>query len=153
MAQFSEELKLNKYIKNVLIKNKKGVSKAMNQELERQIKYNKAIHEQLKPGKKVDSNAKNLQLTHLKDVSFLPKMIADFSSLEVLDLSSSDLRSKDSINQVCIMIDENETLRELKLTSCKLNARGLSILADALTKLANKNLKILDIRDNPIEDE
>lgn len=105
LTQFSEELKLNKYIKNVLIKNKKGVSKEMNRELERQIKYNKAIDEQFKAGKPIDSNTKGLQLTNLKDVSFLPKMIADFSSLEVLDLSDSDLRSKDSMNQLCKMID------------------------------------------------
>ncbi len=51
------------------------------------------------------------------------------------------------------MIDENETLKELILRRCMLNGRALSILADALTKTTNKNLKTLDITENPIQDE
>ncbi len=60
LNHFSEELKLNKYIKNVLIKNKKGVSKEMTKELEKQIKYNKAIDEQFKTGGNIDVDAKDL---------------------------------------------------------------------------------------------
>ena len=48
-------------------------------------------------GHEIDVDTKDLQLNNLKDVSFLPKMIADFSSLEKLDLSESDLRSSDSV--------------------------------------------------------
>ena len=48
-------------------------------------------------GGKIDVNAKDLELNNLKDFSFLPKMIADFSSLEKLDLSDSDLRSSESV--------------------------------------------------------
>ena len=42
---------------------------------------------------------------NLTDLSFLPKMISDFTKLEVLDLSNSDMRSKESVRQLCIMID------------------------------------------------
>ena len=48
-------------------------------------------------GQQIDADAKDLQLNKLKDFSFLPKMIADFSSLEKLDLSDSDLRSSESV--------------------------------------------------------
>ena len=48
-------------------------------------------------GGKIDVNAKDLELNNLKDVSFLPKMIADFCPLEKLDLSDSDLRSSESV--------------------------------------------------------
>ena len=48
-------------------------------------------------GRNIDINTEDLQLTGLKDVSFLPKMIADFSSLAKLDLSDSDLRSSESM--------------------------------------------------------
>lgn len=60
LNHFSEELKLNKYIKNVLIKNKKGVSKEMSKELEKQIRYNKAIDQQFKTGGDIDTDAKDL---------------------------------------------------------------------------------------------
>ena len=87
---------------------------------------------------------------NLKDVSFLPKMIADFSSLEKLDLSDSDLRSSESVLSLCQMIDDNDSINKLVLRKCMLNARALNTLADALRKSKNYNLTYLDITENPI---
>mmetsp|Transcript_7496 Transcript_7496/g.9066 ORF Transcript_7496/g.9066 Transcript_7496/m.9066 type:complete len:140 (+) Transcript_7496:140-559(+) len=122
--------------------------------LEREIKKNKAIYD-LSQQQDLDRESKSLSLAdqRLTDLSFLPKMMQDFTKLEVLDLSNSDLRSKESVHQLCIMIDENDTIKELKLRECKINAKTLSELAGVLTKSCNEHLKILDIRDNPIEDE
>ena len=66
--------------------------------LQKEIAKNKAIYD-LSQGDKLDTDAKALNLAdrNLNDLSFLPKMIADFTKLEVLDLSNSDLRSKDSV--------------------------------------------------------
>jgi len=89
-------------------------------------------------------------LHNLKDVSFLPKMIADFSSLEKLDLSDSDLRSSESVLSLCQMIDDNDSINKLVLRKCMLNARALNTLADALRKSKNYNLTYLDITENPI---
>ena len=50
------------------------------------------------------------------------------------------------------MIDENDSIKTLTLRHCNMNGNSLSIIADALTKLTNSNLKELDIRDNPIQD-
>ena len=50
------------------------------------------------------------------------------------------------------MIDENETIKTLVLRHCNINGKALGIIADALTKTENKNLRSLDIRDNPIQD-
>jgi len=98
----------------------------------------------------IDVDTKNLQLNNLKDVSFLPKMIADFSSLEKLDLSDSDLRSSESVLALCQMIDDNDSLNSLVLRKCMLNARALNTLSDALRKSKNYNLRHLDITENPI---
>ena len=51
------------------------------------------------------------------------------------------------------MIDENSTIKELRLRDCKINAKTLTELAGVLTKTQNQHLIHLDIRDNPIQDE
>ena len=103
---------------------------------------------------KYDTQAKELDLggQNLKDLRFLPKMIQEFKVLEILDLSNSDMRIKESVEQLCKMIDENETIKTLVLRHCNINGKALSTIADALTKTENKNLQNLDIRDNPIQD-
>ena len=103
---------------------------------------------------KYDTQAKELDLggQNLKDLRFLPKMIQEFKVLEILDLSNSDMRIKESVVQLCKMIDENETIKTLVLRHCNINGKALSTIADALTKTENKNLQNLDIRDNPIQD-
>ena len=70
----------------------------------------------------------------------------------MLDLSKADLRTKDSVQHVCQMIDENDTLECLVLQECNINGNTLSVIADALTKKNNRNLTTLDIRKNPIQD-
>ena len=99
-----------------------------------------------------DVNSKKLDLTsaHLKNLRFLPKMIKEFKNLQTLDLSKADLRTKDSVQHVCRMIDENDTLEGLVLQDCNINGNTLSVIADALTKKNNRNLKTLDLRKNPI---
>ena len=101
-----------------------------------------------------DKDSKKLSLAdqNLTDLSFLPKMISDFTKLEILDLSNSDLRSKTAVKQLCQMVDENGSLKTLKVRNCKINASTLTILAGALTKACNENLRCLDISDNPIQD-
>lgn len=79
-------------------------------------------------------------------------MIADFTNLEQLDLSNSDLRTTEACKQICEMIDKNDTIRKLALRDCQLNAKGLALIADALTKKNNENLCHLDIQNNPIDD-
>ena len=76
----------------------------------------------------------------MKDLRFLPKMIQEFKVLEILDLSNSDMRIKESVVQLCKMIDENETIKTLVLRHCNINGKALSTIADALTKTENKNL-------------
>jgi|FrelakmetLWP11LW_1041352.scaffolds.fasta_scaffold753089_1 hypothetical protein len=64
---------------------------------------NKAINE-VRKNMDYDVNAKELDLKDkLKDMDlkFLPKMIKQFSFLETLDLSNSDLHSKTSVEKVC----------------------------------------------------
>lgn len=79
-------------------------------------------------------------------------MIKEFKNLETLDLSKADLRTKDSIEQVCKMIDENDTIESLILQECNMNGNTLSTIAGALTKKNNRNLTFLDLRKNPIQD-
>ena len=69
----------------------------------------------------------------MKDLSFLPKMMQDFDMLETLDLSNSDLRPKESVNQLCTMIKENGTISNLTLRHCNINGNTLATIADALT--------------------
>ena len=70
--------------------------------------------------------------------------------MQTLDLSKADLRTKESVQHVCRMIDENDTLESLVLRDCSINGNTLSVIADALTKKNNRNLTSLDIRKNPI---
>jgi len=102
---FSQELKLNKYIQNVLVE-KKHVDRDLQKEFEAEISKNKAIYDMQKSGL-TQTNCKKLNLANknLKDLNFLPKMLADFSCLETLDLSNSDMRSVANIKQLCEMID------------------------------------------------
>ena len=51
------------------------------------------------------------------------------------------------------MISDNDTISSLILRHCNINGNTLSTIADALTNKGNQNLKSLDIRDNPIQDE
>ena len=50
------------------------------------------------------------------------------------------------------MIDGNNTLKNLVLQRCHINGNTLNLIADALTRDSNSNLKSVDIRDNPIQD-
>ena len=90
----------------------------------------------------------DLNSVKYQDLSFLPKMINEFKALEVLDLSNSDLSKKSQVEQICKMIDENNTIKELRLSNCKLNGSALTMLADSLTKTTNENLTHLDFREN-----
>ena len=152
-AALTAELKMNKYIQNVNVK-KSSMGNEQAKMLKKEIAKNKAIYD-LAQGEELDTSATALNLDdrNLTDLSFLPKMMADFTKLEVLDLSNSDLRSKESVRQLCQMIDENDTIKSLKVQNCKINAQTLTMLAGALTKSENANLTSLDIRDNPIQDE
>ena len=77
-------------------------------------------------------------------------MIKEYDSLQTIDLSNSDLRITDSVKQLCDMIDDNTTILNLVLQHCNINGKTLNIIADALTKTKNQNLKVLDITNNPI---
>ena len=137
-----------------MVVKKKNMAGDMAKMLQREIAKNKTIYD-LSQNTNIDTDSKHLNLADrgLTDLSFLPKLIQDFSKLEVLDLSNSDLRSKDSIQQLCVMLDENSTIKELKLRDCKINAKTLTAISGALTKSCNEHLIRLDIRDNPIQDE
>lgn len=50
------------------------------------------------------------------------------------------------------MIDDNNTITNLILRNCNINGNTLNKIAEALTKDNNKNLIMLDITDNPIQD-
>jgi len=50
------------------------------------------------------------------------------------------------------MIDGNDTLHHLVLQRCHINGNTLNLIADALTRDGNSNLKSVDIRENPIQD-
>lgn len=78
---------------------KQSVDKDVQKELEAEISKNKAIFDMQTKGITAATDSKQLSLAdrNLKDLNFLPKMLADFSCLETLDLSNSDLRSKESI--------------------------------------------------------
>ena len=80
-------------------------------------------------------------------------MIKEFTNLETLDLSKADLRTNESVQHICQMIDENDTLESIVLQECNINGNTLSKIADALTKKNNRNLTMLDIRKNPIQDQ
>lgn len=121
-------------------------------EIQKNVAIN-SIHNQLGNNKpNSQQNQLNLADQNFKDLRFLPKMIKDFENLQSLDLSNSDLRNKDSVTQLCQMIDENDTITNLVLRHCNINGNTLNKLAEALTKTTNKNLTTLDIQDNPIQD-
>ena len=124
--------------------------------LKNEIEKNKAIYEVNKAlSNNYDTSGKELNLAgqNLRDLRFLPKMIREFNNLETLDLSNSDLRKKESVHQLCQMIDENDSIKHLVLRHCNINGNTLTEIADSLTKTKNENLTKLDIRDNPIQDE
>ena len=50
------------------------------------------------------------------------------------------------------MIEENNTISKLVLQDCKINGKALAVIAGALTSQSNRNLKVLDIQHNPIQD-
>ena len=117
MEKFGDVLKLNKYIEKVCYK-KKDISKHQAHLIEEEIEKNKAIYEVNKAQKDgFDIHSKKLDLAgkSLKNLKYLPKMIKEFKDLEVLDLSKADLRTNDSVLQVCKMIDENDTIESLIL--------------------------------------
>ena len=147
MEEFGEQLKLNKYIQNIEMK-KHGSNKLAGQ-LKDELDKNQAINE-VKEALAYDTNAKELDLKNvdMKDMAFLPKMIQQFNCLETLDLSNSNLQSKSSVQQVCQMIDENDTIKNLILRNCKLTGNNLLLLAGALTQSNNEHLIKLDIREN-----
>jgi len=120
MEEFGEELKLNKYIQNIEMK-KTGNNKHISNHLKGELAKNKAIFE-MNEALAYDVGAKQLDLkdVDMKDLMFLPKMIQEFTCLETLDLSNSDLRSRSSVEQVCLMIDENNSIENLILRNCKL---------------------------------
>ena len=71
--------------------------------LENEIKKNNLIAKVSGEGFDMDydTTVLNLAKHNLNDLSFLPKMISDFTQLEDLDLSNSDMRSKESVRQLC----------------------------------------------------
>ena len=82
-----------------MVVKKKGMGGAEANMLEKEIAKNKAIYDiSQQPDFDVNSKQFSLANKNLTDLSFLPKMMSDFTKLEVLDLSSSDLRSKDSVH-------------------------------------------------------
>ena len=89
---------------------------------------------------------------NLKDLAFLPKMIPEYTNLETIDLSNSDMRIENNVKQLCAMIDGNNTLQHLILQKCHINGNTLNLIADALCRDSNSNLKTVDIRENPIQD-
>lgn len=132
--------------------NKKGVDKEFMKLMDSELNKNKQIF-------KVDAQLTSeydlrttqqlsLNQVQYKDLSFLPKMINEFKALEKLDLSNSDLSHKSQVEQLCVMIDENNTIKTLCLRKCKLNGSSLTMIADALTKTENTNLTHLDFTDN-----
>ena len=84
----------------------------------------------------------------MKDLTFLPKMTQEFKNLKTINLSNCDLRSKNSVMQVCQMIDQNDSIETLILKNCKLNGSGLLLLADVLTKTTSPPITRLDITEN-----
>ena len=84
--------------------------------------------------------------------SLQPIFKHEFTNLQELDLSNSDLRSSSAIDQLCNVIDNNKTIQKLVLQYCNINAKTLNIIADSLTRDGKSHLLILDIRNNPIQD-
>lgn len=84
--------------------------------------------------------------------SLQPILKHEFTNLQELDLSNSDIRSSSAVKQLCKVIDNNETIQKLVLQYCNINAKTLTIIADTLTRDGKSHLLILDIRNNPIQD-
>ena len=65
-----------------------------------------------------DGNKKELDLAdqHVS-VAAVSKMIRDYSALEVLDLSENII-GNDGAKDIAAMIEENHTIKRLKLTNC-----------------------------------
>lgn len=147
--ELGEQLKLNKYIRNIEMKKKKGVDKDFMKLMNHELKKNQDIFEVGENNPKLDVNSQYLKLKKVgEDFSFLPKMISEFKCLQILDMSGSDLSQKAAVDQVCLMIDENQTINEIRLRDCKLNGASLTKLAGALCTTNNTNLTRLDFSEN-----
>ena len=88
----------------------------------------------------------------IRDFSILPKIMHTRNHLKTLDLSNNDIHTQKSVSQIFRMINMNETIETLILRNCKINTQGLNHICNHLALSTNKNLKFLDIRDNPIPD-
>ena len=51
-------------------------------------------------------------------------MIRDFNALETLDLSNNILGNHGA-KDIAVMIEENNTIKKLKLTNCQIGTQGL----------------------------
>ena len=51
-------------------------------------------------------------------------MIRDYSALETLDLSENFI-GNDGAKDIAAMIEENKTIKRLKLTNCQIGTKGL----------------------------
>ena len=79
-------------------------------------------------------------------------MIRDYSALETLDLSDNYI-GNDGAKDIAAMIEENKTIKKLKLTNCHIGTKGLQVIVSALSKEGCENLEFLDIRGNAIPDK
>ena len=78
-------------------------------------------------------------------------MIRDYTALETLDLSENYI-GNDGAKDIAAMIEENKTIKRLKLTNCHIGTKGLQAIVSALSK-EGENLESLDIRGNAIPDK
>jgi len=82
----------------------------------------------------------------------LPKIVKDFSNLQLLDLSNNDFRVPSSLDNLEIMIHETKTVKHLVLSNCKISAKGLNIICSFLSSEEAFHIRSIDIQNNPIPD-
>ena len=77
----------------------------------------------------VDQDEGELQLINKQvHASVLTKLVRDFTSLEILDLSGNNI-GDDGSKDIAIMIKENKTIKRLILENCHIGTKGLQRIA------------------------
>ena len=79
-------------------------------------------------------------------------MIRDYNQLETLDLSGNILGNHGA-RDIAAMIEENNTIKVLKLYDCQIGTHGLQEICSALCRKGNENLEYLDISKNLVPDK
>ena len=98
------------------------MSREAKQLLKKELNKNREIK---KLESKQDNDDRTLDLTNANlSTSVFQKMIRDYTALETLDLSENNI-GNDGAKNIAAMIEENKTIKSLKLTNCQIGTKGL----------------------------